>query len=106
MVGHPHKIYFMVMTMSFEPKLGAFLRDRRMALGLTQAEVGEKLGYTSQFIANWERNASTPPASRLFEVIQVLAIDEIDLLEILTTDSMGHWKAAIRSAQQRICSGN
>lgn len=88
--------------MPFEAKLGAFLRERRLALGLTQAEVGEKLGYTSQFIANWERNASMPPAARLFELIQVLRIDEVDLLEILTEDSMGHFKYAIRNAQQRM----
>jgi transcriptional regulator with XRE-family HTH domain len=88
---------------TFEPKLGAYLKERRLALGLTQAAVGEKLGYTSQFIANWERNASTPPADRLFELIQVLQIDEIDLLEILTHDSMGHWKHALRNAQRRFC---
>ncbi len=88
--------------MPFEPKLGAFLRQRRLALGLTQAEVGEKLGYTSQFIANWERNASTPPAARLHDLIQALKIDEVDLLEILTEDSMGHFKYAIQNAQQRM----
>ena len=69
-----------------------------MAAGLTQAELAEKLGYSSQFIANWERNASAPPANRIFEIIQIFGIDELEVIEVLAEDSLTFWKAAIRES--------
>lgn len=41
---------------------GRWLKKRRDEVGLTQAEVAEKIGYdTAQFISNWERAISLPP---------------------------------------------
>jgi DNA-binding XRE family transcriptional regulator len=51
-------------------QLGIFLKDKRSAAGLSQADVAKKLGYTtSQFISNWERGLSTPP----IDVLKILA---------------------------------
>ena len=42
-------------------ELSKLIRERRIELGMTQGQLAKKLGYTSQFIANWERGASRPP---------------------------------------------
>jgi transcriptional regulator with XRE-family HTH domain len=47
-------------------KLGQFLKSARGAATLSQGEIAEKCGYTtSQFISNWERGVSLPPANVL-----------------------------------------
>lgn len=77
-----------------DPKnqLGNFLKDKRAAAGLSQADVAKKLGYsTSQFISNWERGLSTPPVS----VLKILA----DMYEV-SPDSM--LKAVLDSTVARV----
>lgn len=77
-----------------DPKnqLGNFLKDKRSAAGLSQADVAKKLGYsTSQFISNWERGLSTPPVS----VLKILA----DMYEV-SPDSM--LKAVLDSTVARV----
>lgn len=51
---------------SFRMDLARFLKNKRMASGLSQIEVAEKLGYsTSQFVSNWERGVASPPVKTL-----------------------------------------
>jgi transcriptional regulator with XRE-family HTH domain len=41
--------------------LASFLKERRIAAGLSQIDVSRKLGYTSaQFVSNWERGIAKP----------------------------------------------
>ncbi|MEZ0393063.1 MAG: helix-turn-helix domain-containing protein [Pseudobdellovibrionaceae bacterium] len=65
-------------------KMGNFLREKREAKGLTQAQVALKLGYGSpQFISNIERGVSKVPLKslRLFIDLYEIACEEIiDLL--------------------------
>ena len=82
----------------YRPRLGSFIREKRIQAGLTQAALAEQLGYTSQFVANWERDASAPPANRLFELIQILKVDEAEMVEVLAQDSLSFWKAAVRES--------
>ncbi len=39
-------------------KIGAFIFANRREQGLTQAELGERLGVSSQSVSNWERGVS------------------------------------------------
>lgn len=39
-------------------KIGGFIQRCRRERGLTQAEVGERLGVTAQSVSNWERGDS------------------------------------------------
>lgn len=39
-------------------KIGAYIQACRKEAGLTQAELGEKLGVTPQSVSNWERGVS------------------------------------------------
>jgi transcriptional regulator with XRE-family HTH domain len=46
---------------------------------MTQKDLAEKLGYTFQFITNWERGASKPPFKILQKLCKVLGIKEKEL---------------------------
>lgn len=60
--------------------LADFLKQKRVAAGLSQRDVADKLGYTTpQFISNWERGVSTPPISALknLGVMYLISADEL-----------------------------
>ena len=38
--------------------IGIYLQQRRRQSGLTQAELGERLGVTAQSVSHWERGDS------------------------------------------------
>lgn len=75
-------------------KLAEFLKNKRIAANLTQMDVAKHLGYSSaQFISNWERGLSSPPAKvvrlisklykipaeEIFEVIIQISLEETEL---------------------------
>jgi transcriptional regulator with XRE-family HTH domain len=61
-----------------------FLRQCREKSDLTQAEVAQKLGYTSpQFVSNWERGLECPPMKVLGRLAVLYSIDTEELFEIL-----------------------
>ncbi len=41
-----------------QEQIGTYIAARRKAVGLTQAELGERLGITAQSVSNWERGVS------------------------------------------------
>lgn len=57
-------------------KLGQFLKDTREQANLTQADVSEKLGYTSpQFISNIERGISVVPLKTLARMVSLYRVN-------------------------------
>ena len=54
--------------------VGRRLRLRRILLGLSQEELGEKLGLTYQQIQNYEKGINRIGASRLFGIAHVLRV--------------------------------
>ena len=65
-------------------QIAKFLKSRRMALGLTQADVAAKLGYsTPQFVSNWERACAFPPVSILKDLAKLYQISADDLFEVI-----------------------
>lgn len=63
---------------------GKFLKEKRIKKNLTQAQIAKALGYkTSQFISNWERGLSTPPAAVIKKVAYIYGIDAKELLGLL-----------------------
>jgi transcriptional regulator with XRE-family HTH domain len=81
--------------------LNRYLKDKRLEAGLTQQELGDFLGYKPQFVANWERGASSPPAKIMGKLIKVLRIPEDEILEILTRQSVDYWRQVICSKKTR-----
>jgi transcriptional regulator with XRE-family HTH domain len=52
--------------------IGTRLRERRLALNMSQADLGAKLGVTFQQIQKYEKGANRVSAARLFEICEVL----------------------------------
>ncbi len=49
---------------------GQLIREARLRAGLTQAELGERIGQQQSVVARWERGAVTPSFETLREVIR------------------------------------
>jgi transcriptional regulator with XRE-family HTH domain len=61
--------------------IGARMRERRNAAGLTQAALGEKLGVTFQQIQKYESGVNRVSAARLFEICDVLDVSLASMFE-------------------------
>ena len=46
----------------------------RLAAGMTQAELGEKLNYSDKSISKWERGESKPDISVLVQMLSLIHI--------------------------------
>ena len=65
-------------------KLGQFLKDVREQSSLTQAEVSQKLGYTSpQFISNIERGISVVPLKTLARMVGLYKVNPETVVRII-----------------------
>lgn len=66
-------------------KFGTFLQSRRKELGLTQAEVGEKLHVTAKAVSRWERGIGFPDIKLLQPLADAL---EITLAELMHSEKI------------------
>lgn len=64
-------------------RLGAQVRTRRLAAGLTQTELAEAAGYTRSSIANMEAGRQGPPYKDLVRLAEVLGLS---IVELITTE--------------------
>lgn len=65
-------------------KLGDFLRDTRESSRLTQADVSQKLGYSSpQFISNIERGISVIPLKTLAKMVSLYKVNPEIVVRII-----------------------
>lgn len=63
--------------------LADFLKEKRVAAGLSQKDVADKLGYsTPQFISNWERGVSHPPINALKKLGEMYKVSADELFEV------------------------
>lgn len=70
-----------------EQVLPEYLKDMRVKAGLTQAEVANKLGYTSpQFVSNWERGLANPPVFMLKGLTKLYRVDAEEMLKRFLQD--------------------
>ena len=60
-----------------QEQIGTYIAARRKAVGLTQAELGERLGITAQAVSNWERGETLPDTGLL---------QDLALISIILTD--------------------
>jgi len=67
-------------------KLGSFLREKRVAAGLSQVEVARRLGAkNSQFFSNIERGFSPPPFPLLLKMMKLYRIDPTEMTQMLVS---------------------
>lgn len=55
-------------------KIGDQIKKFRKARGLSQIELGERLGVTQQVITNWERNLREPTIETLLKIAGIFEI--------------------------------
>ncbi len=60
--------------------LGAYIRQRRQELGLTQREFAQRLFVTESAVSKWERGLSYPDITLVREICAVLEVSEHELL--------------------------
>ena len=65
---------------SFGQRLGARLRARREALGMSQAELGEKAGISANYVGVLERGLKLPTLDTLVALAKALGVPVSELL--------------------------
>ena len=70
-------------------KIGRFIAERRKSIGLTQAQLAEKLSITDRAVSKWENGKSLPDSSIMLELCAELGITVNDLLsgEVVTMEN-------------------
>ena len=70
-------------------KIGKFISERRKSVGLTQAQLAERLNITDRAISKWENGRTMPDSSLMLELCEILGISVNDLLygEIVSPQS-------------------
>jgi DNA-binding XRE family transcriptional regulator len=58
--------------------IGAKLQARRLELGVSQAELAQKVGVQTETVANWEHSRSIPDICRLPRIIEFLGYDPFE----------------------------
>ena len=69
-----------MMTDAFDVRLGAAVNARRAAQGLTQAQLGDALGVTSQQIQKYERGTNRISAASLARIAVILDTTASELM--------------------------
>lgn len=62
-------------------ELGARIRKRRRAVGLTQVKFGERLGVSFQQLQKYETGVNRIAVSTLVVMAEILAVSIIEILE-------------------------
>lgn len=58
--------------------VGTLVRERRMAIGLSQEKLGDALGLTFQQIQKYEKGTNRISSSRLMQIANVLGVPPMD----------------------------
>ncbi len=83
---------------AFRPaSVSEYIKQARLKAGLTQAALAKTLGYKPQFIANWERGASSPPVHILAKLVKALGLNPDDLVKLLVEESKNYWTSWIQA---------
>lgn len=68
-------------------KLGKYLQERRLHVGLTQAEVSKLSKVHVQFVSNWERGICAPPNHCFQLVMDLLKADRHKIVDLMVQDT-------------------
>ncbi|MBR5258258.1 MAG: helix-turn-helix transcriptional regulator [Clostridia bacterium] len=83
-------------------KIGQFIRQGRLDIGLTQEEMGDRLGVTAQSVSNWERGESLPDISILPDLAQTLGCSADDILSGGRTLHPGQRRVTVAQMQEAL----
>lgn len=77
---------------AIDRKLGKRLRERRLALGVSQEHLAGMLGITFQQVQKYEKGTNRIAASRLFAIAAALDVTPATFIEGLYSDGAGSGK--------------
>ena len=80
-------------------KIGRFLAELRRGRGLTQAELGEKLGVTNKTVSRWETGNYLPPVEMLEALSRFYGLTINELLSGRTLDAGEYREARVKHRQ-------
>ena len=69
--------------MARELTLGQFIAKRRKYMGLTQEELGEKIGVSKSAVAKWEIDGGLPDRDNLKRLSKAIGVSVDDLHKII-----------------------
>lgn len=76
--------------------IGSYLKNKRKACGLTQADVAKELGYNSpQFISNFERGLCAPSIETYPKLVSLYDLSKNELLKVLLKSEEQHLKKVL-----------
>lgn len=82
--------------------IGTFLKNKRIENNLTQKDIAVKFELSStQFISNWERGISLPPANYLPTLCQLLNIEPKILIRMILEKTESELTAHFRPATNK-----
>jgi transcriptional regulator with XRE-family HTH domain len=82
---------------------GSLIREARLRAGLSQTELGERVGKDRAQIARWERDAVAPSLDTLIELLQACGFDlSLDLVPHEPVDVGAVDETAKLTPQERI----
>lgn len=70
-----------------QSKIGAFISKLRTEQGLTQEQLGERVGVSQRTVSRWETGRNMPDYSLLFPICEVLGVN---VAELLSGERMEH----------------
>lgn len=93
----------------FDAAIGARVRSRRIAAGVSQAALAEALGVTLEQVESYEKGADRIGYGRLFKIAAVLGCDVMDFFEGIAKGRSGarrfrnSWRHKMVSPSSRPC---
>lgn len=81
-----------------ERQIGEYIAQKRRAIGLTQDELGEKLGFTGKAVSKWERGLCFPDLDTLHALAGILICRVEDLVNGRDSASHSSDKKPIKNA--------
>jgi len=70
-----------------DKRIGQWIRERRLALGLTQQEMGDRIGVTYQQLHKYERGINRLSIASLLKICQLAASDMAEFQREITSQA-------------------
>ena len=80
-------------------KIGKYIQTKRKELGLTQADLAEKLGMSNKSVSKWERGVCLPDVSIYMELCEILGVS---LNEFIAGEDLSEEKIIEKSEENLV----
>lgn len=87
-------------------QIGRFIAELRRERGLTQEQLGEKLGVSNKTVSRWETGTYLPPAQTLVEMSALFSVSINELLSGKRLSEQEYKAAAEELLTQSVASGS